>query len=235
MLAPANHHPHPNGPNTCRAASRLRYHCTLTILPTLLAQKTGNRFLFRLAAGSADASQGEDAEHTENSIPGQFMKGAMRIHGGVAGKVSRREDGVEKFAGNRKNARGKVTAQKTRARTSSLLGDVRNTNASPGLGGQRPEEGGRTYSRPGDASGASYEADAFHEQLIWDELRDSLAGRDRGPPQKRHVRDTVEEAKRDIDSEERRRRLIEEAIAILLESSSDEEGVDGEGEDSGRR
>lgn len=95
--------------------------------------------------------------------------------------------------------------------------------------GSRKAGGG--WRGPRDNRRPGLGAHGWHERLLWDELRDSLAGvagnervmrskwsRDGGG-------DVVEQATGDRASKEQQRRLIDEAIAVLLEGSSSDEGV----------
>lgn len=90
-------------------------------------------------------------------------------------------------------------------------------------GRQSGEDGGGSRRQ-------NYGLEGEHERLLWDELRESLAGvavgRKRGLPYSQDGVRAFEKPRRDRASEEQRRRLIDEAISVLLEASSDEEGLE---------
>lgn len=61
------------------------------------------------------------------------------------------------------------------------------------------------------------------EHMLWDELRDSLVGREGSLSGRR--RPSLDEIRRDRAAQEKRRGLINEAVSVLLEPSSDEEDM----------
>lgn len=108
----------------------------------------------------------------------------------------------------------------------SKKADESDLRAQPG---SRKAGGGRRDPR--DIQGPGFGAHGWHERLLWDELRDSLAGVARSEPVMRSEWSksggggVIEQATGDRASKEQQRRLIDEAIAVLLEGSSSDEGV----------
>lgn len=93
--------------------------------------------------------------------------------------------------------------------------------------GSRKARGGRRGPR--NNRGPGFRAHGWHERLLWDELRDSLASVAGSEPVMRTKWSdggggVVEQATGDRASKEQQRQLIDEAIAVLLEGSSSDEG-----------
>lgn len=143
-------------------------------------------------------------------------------HNGVERPWAQGEEDAEMRVGKRVNARGAPCGQEADGTASENKGNGTHRRQSAGDGnGSRNDA---NVSRP------SYGLEGVHERLLWDELRESLAGVAVGrkgllPCGQDGVR-AFEKTIRGQAGEEQRRRLIDEAISVLLEASSDEEGVE---------
>ncbi|CAN0471168.1 unnamed protein product [Ectocarpus sp. 8 AP-2014] len=143
-------------------------------------------------------------------------------------------DTDEPVGGRKHEADGPYAAEHRKGTTSSWSRKDKSASVvDKGLGLKLESNGGgrRSRSPPGRA-GANLGFEDSHERLLWDELRESLAGitgSDAVPPAWGHGA-AVEEARADRAHEEQRRRLIDEAIAVLLEGSSSSSDSSSENE-----
>lgn len=130
--------------------------------------------------------------------------------------------GAEAIAGTRMCGNAESAKEEARARTESWPGREKFTNVGNGVKSQRNSGEDRPRSNsPRD----TYGANGSYERVLWDELRDSLAGQ--GVLPSKWADDTAEKRRRDRAGEQQRRQLIDEAIAVLLEgSSSDDDRVE---------
>lgn len=143
-------------------------------------------------------------------------------HGGAERLWDRDREEAEDRVGTRGNVRRASYGQEADGTASENKGNGTHHRKSVGDGGE-PRNGA-------NVSKQSYGLEGVHERLLWDELRESLAGVTTGgegllPRGQDGVRD-FEKTVRGRAGEEQRRRLIDEAISVLLEASSDEEGVE---------
>lgn len=97
--------------------------------------------------------------------------------------------------------------------------DTKSCPESPSMGIRPPS--------PGERRG-SYDVgmmrSGHREHMLWDELRDSLVGREGSLYSRRAL--GLSEIRRDRAAQEKRRGLINEAIRVLLEPSSEEEDME---------
>lgn len=142
------------------------------------------------------------------------------------------KNGAHNRTGTKKRHLERRTAQRGSVRTESSsehdIVNERDPRAQPGSGKMG---GGWQGQVPRDSRIRGLGTHGWHERLLWDELRDSLAdgaGCERGMRGKWSRdggdRDVVEQYMGDRANKEQQRRLIDEAIAVLLEGSSSDEG-----------
>lgn len=149
--------------------------------------------------------------------------------------------------GSRNGAKRRTGAQKRELEASAAQrGSVRTESSSErdmdrsdyaDKSGLRAQPGSRkaggVWQGSRDNRGPDIGAHGWHERLLWDELRDSLAGvagservmRSKWSRDGSNAGAVVGTAGGDKASKEEQRRLIDEAIAVLLESGSSDEGA----------
>lgn len=181
-----------------------------------------------MIASTVSNNRHEAPQNTERRrTPGDGLGVASRTQSATDADWTRRDTTGPEWRVGTRDHHQPDEPRAAQGRRESWQGNERNANSSAdtGFGPKTEQGGGRRKSRVSLGSPAAEAGvESSHERLLWDDLRESLAGAalgERVPARSTWSRGVaVEKTKATRDREQRRRRLIDEAIAVLLEGSS---------------